>query len=48
MFVAGNFIRSLLSKYGVHTVYADGGTWYPQACNFLNIKHRLHSHFEKA
>ena len=29
MFVAENFIRSLVSKYGIHTVYTDGGTWYP-------------------
>ena len=27
--VAENFIRSLVSKYGRHTVYTDGGTWYP-------------------
>ena len=27
MFVAENFIRSLVSKYGKHTVYTDGG-WY--------------------
>jgi putative transposase len=42
MFVAENFIRSLVDKYGRHTVYTDGGTWYPQACNFLNVKHTLH------
>ena len=48
MFVAENFIRSLVSKYGKHTVYTDGGTWYPQACNFLNLKHRLHSSLEKS
>ena len=47
MFVAENFIRSLISKYGKHTVYTDGGTWYPQACNFLHLKHRLHSPLEK-
>jgi len=47
-FVAENFIRSLVSKYGRHTAYTDGGTWYPQACNFLHLKHRLHSHFEKS
>ena len=36
MFVAENFIRSLVSRYGKHTVYTDdGGTWYPQACNFF-------------
>jgi len=48
MFVAENFIRSLVSKYGRHTVSTDGGTWYPRACNFLHLKHRLHSPFEKS
>jgi putative transposase len=48
MFVAENFIRSLVEKYGRHTVYTDGGTWYPQACQFLHLKHRLHSHLEKS
>ncbi|HEX7143490.1 MAG TPA: DDE-type integrase/transposase/recombinase [Nitrososphaeraceae archaeon] len=47
MFVAENFIRSLVSKYGKHTVYTDGNTWYPQACNFLHLKHRLHSPLKK-
>ncbi len=48
MFVAENFITSLVDKYGKHTVYTDGGTWYPQACNFLHLKHRLHSLLEKS
>ncbi len=48
MFVEEKFIRSLVSKYGKHTVYTDGGTWYQQACNFLHLKHRLHSPFEKS
>ena len=49
MFVAENFIRSLVDKYGRHIVYTDGGTWYPQqACNFLQLKHRLHSPLEKS
>jgi hypothetical protein len=29
MFVAENFIRSLVEKYGRHIVYTDDGTWYP-------------------
>jgi putative transposase len=29
MFVAEKFIRSLVDKYGKHTVYTDGGTSYP-------------------
>jgi putative transposase len=48
MFVAENFIHSLIDKYGKHTVYTDGGTWYPQACQFLHLKHRLHSFSEKS
>ena len=47
MFVAENFIRSLVEKYGNYIVYTDGGTWYPQACNFLHLKHHLHSSLEK-
>ena len=45
--VAEKFIRSLIDKYGKHTVYTDGGTWYPQSCTFLHLKHRLPSHLEK-
>jgi putative transposase len=49
MFVAKKFIRSLVDKYGRHIVYTDGGTWYPQSCNyFLHLKHRLHSPLEKS
>ena len=48
VFVAENFIRSLISKYDIHKVYTDDGTCYSQqACNFLHLKHRLHSHLEK-
>ena len=31
MLVAESFIKSLVSKYGIYTVYTDGGTWYPEA-----------------
>ena len=48
MLVAEKFIRSLLSKYGKHTVYTDGGTWYDEACNVLRLKHYLHSPFQKS
>ena len=48
MFVAENFIRSLVEKYGRHTVYTDGGTWYDEACNILRLKHHLHSPLEKS
>ena len=48
MFVAENFIRSLVEKYGKHVVYTDGCTWFPQACDFLGLKHKLHSSLEKS
>ena len=48
MFVAENFIHSLVDKYGRHTVYTDGGTWYEQACNVIGLKHYLHSSLEKS
>jgi putative transposase len=47
MIIAEKFIRSLVSKYGKHTVYTDGGTWYDQACNVIGLKHYLHSSIEK-
>ena len=48
MLVAEKFIRSLVSKYRKHTVYIDGGTWYPESCNVWRLKHYLHSSFEKS
>jgi len=45
--VAEKFIRSLVEKYGKHTVYTDGGTWYNETCNILRLKHYLHSPLEK-
>ena len=29
MLVAEKFVRILVKKYGKHTVYTEGGTWYP-------------------
>ena len=48
MFVAEQFLSQVVSKYGLHSVSSDGGTWYPQACRFLNICHHIHSSFEKS
>ena len=48
MLIAEKFIRSLVAKYGKHTVYTDGGIWYPEACNVLRLKYYLHSSFEKS
>ena len=38
MIIAEKFIRSLVSNYGKHTVYTDGGTWYYEACNVSEIE----------
>ena len=46
--VAEKFIRSLVEKYGKHTVYIDGGTWQDETCNILRLKHYLHSPLEKS
>lgn len=48
MLVAEAFLRSLIKIYGKHTVYSDGGSWYPDACISLGLKHRLHSSYEKS
>jgi putative transposase len=49
MLVAEQFLKVLIKKYGKHSISTnDGGTWYPQACKFLKIKHHLHSYYEKS
>jgi putative transposase len=48
MIVAESFLRSLVKVYGKHTVYSDGGTWYPEACISLGLKHRLHTSYGKS
>jgi len=48
MFVAERFLANLLKEYGKHSVSIDGGTWYPQACQFLKLNHHPHSLFEKS
>jgi putative transposase len=48
MLVAERFLQELVRKYGKHPVSIDGGTWYPQACKFLNMNHHLHSSYEKS
>ena len=48
MLIAEKFIRSLVEKYGKHTVYTDGGTGIQKHVNFLRLKHYLHSPLEKS
>jgi putative transposase len=48
MFVAEMFILGLTRTHGKHPVSTDGGTWYPQACRFLDLEHHIHSPLEKS
>ena len=38
MFVAENFIRSLVEKYGKHTVYTDGGNMVSSGMQLFTFK----------
>jgi putative transposase len=46
--IAERFISDLAKVHVKHPVSTDGGTWYPQACRFLNLKHHIHSSYEKS
>ena len=48
MLIAERFISGLVRIHGKHPVSTDRGTWYPQACRFLNLNHHIHSSFEKS
>ncbi len=48
MFVAEKFLSDIVKEYGKHPVSTDGGTWYPQACIFLKLRHHIHSPYEKS
>jgi putative transposase len=51
MFVVERYLSNTIKEFGKHptiTVSTDGGTWYPQACQFLKLKHRLQSSYEKS
>lgn len=48
MLVAERFLKALVIEYGKHPLSTDGGTWYPQACRFLNIEHHIHSLYERS
>jgi putative transposase len=45
--VAERFLQELIRKYGKYPVSTDGGTWYPQACKFLKLKHHILIHLMK-
>ncbi|HXT84228.1 MAG TPA: hypothetical protein VN704_07850 [Verrucomicrobiae bacterium] len=47
MFVAYWFISKVVDKHGRLHVSTVGGTWYPQACHFLKLKHHIYFLHEK-
>ena len=48
MFVVERLISDVSRDYRKHPVSTDVRTWYPQACQFLNLGHHLHSALEKS
>jgi len=48
MFVAERFLSKIIERFGEYHISTDGGTWYPQACKFLKLKHHLHSSYGKS
>jgi putative transposase len=49
MLIAERFLSCIVKAYGQHPVSTDdGGPWYPpQACQFLKLRHHIHSSYEK-
>ena len=48
MLIAERFLSGVVRYYGNHPISTDGGTWYPQACEFLTMDHHIHSPLEKS
>ena len=48
MLIAKRFLSGVVRYYENHPVSTDGGTWYPQACEFLKMDHHIHSPLEKS
>ncbi len=48
MLIAERFLSGVVRYYGNHPVSTDGGSWYPQACEFLKMDHHIHSPLEKS
>ena len=48
MLIVEKFLSGLVKYYGKHPVSTDGGTWYPQGCEFLRLDHHIHSSLEKS
>jgi putative transposase len=48
MLVAERFLSEITDDFNKYHVYTHGGTWYPQSCKFLEIKHHIHSSYGKS
>ncbi|MGD9671901.1 MAG: DDE-type integrase/transposase/recombinase [Candidatus Nitrosocosmicus sp.] len=48
MLIVEKFLSGLVKYYGKHPISTDGGTWYPQGCDFLRLDHHTHSSLEKS
>lgn len=48
MLVAEKFISDLIKAQGNHPLCTGGSSWYPTACQFLKLKHHIHSPLEKS
>jgi putative transposase len=48
MLIAERFLSDIVKIHGKHPVSTDGGTWYPQACKFLNLNHHIILQWRKA
>jgi len=36
------FLKELRRRYGLKPVYTDEGVWYPEACRWLRLEHRVY------
>jgi putative transposase len=41
------FLKRVRATYGVRPIATDGGTWYPEACRWLRLEHRVYPTPEK-
>ena len=36
------FLKELRSRYGLKPIYTDEGVWYPEACRWARLEHRVY------
>ena len=47
MSVAEHFLFEIVKEYDRNPISTDRGTWYPQSCKLLKLKHHIHSPYEE-